>query len=346
MKTEMKPASLFEKPGGKRAPAASSESQVNPLPDNLPEAVQRLQAENYGYRQAPWPAPYDRTQHEIRLGDARDLSWVASESVHLIVTSPPYWTLKEYNEHPGQLGSIADYESFLDELDKVWSECARILAPGGRACCVVGDICIPRRRNRGRHWVAPLHSDIQVRIRALGLDNLAPIIWHKIANGATEVIGNGAGYYGKPYQPNGVIKNDVEYILFLRKGGAYRKPDYTQKVLSMLTKQEQRTWYQQIWTDIRGASTRQGHPAPYPVELASRLIRMFSFAGDIVADPFMGTGTTIVAAIKEGRNSVGVEIDPAYFEIASERISIEARRWHPYGPQKADVLVAQPNKGR
>jgi site-specific DNA-methyltransferase (adenine-specific) len=156
----------------------------------------------------------------------------------------------------------------------------------------------------------PLHADIQVRMRRIGLDCLTPILWYKIANGATETEGNGAGFYGKPYQPGQVIKNDIEHILFFRKGGRYRSVTPTQKALSMLTKSEMQSWFRSFWADIRGASTREGHPAPYPVELAERLIRMFSFAGDIVADPFAGTGSTAVAAIQAGRNSVNGEIDP------------------------------------
>ena len=182
--------------------------------NNTSEALQQLLAENVRLRTEQWPEPYNRTTHQLHMGDARGLSWIPDSSVHLIVTSPPYWNLKDYNEHAGQLGHIANYELFLSELDRVWRECARVLVPGGRICCVVGDVCISRRKNKGRHWVAPLHSDIQVRARSFGLDNLAPIIWYKIANGATETVGNGSGYYGKPYQPNGVIKNDIEYILF------------------------------------------------------------------------------------------------------------------------------------
>ena len=108
-----------------------------------------------------------------------------------MVTSPPYWTLKEYNEHPDQLGAVADYEAFLDELDKVWTHALRVLVPGGRLICVVGDVCLSRRRF-GRHVVMPLHSDISVRCRKLGFDNLNPIIWHKIANANFEVEGGGS----------------------------------------------------------------------------------------------------------------------------------------------------------
>ena len=182
-----------------------------------------------------------------------------------------------------------------------------------------GDVCIPRKRG-GRHYIMPLHADIQVRARALGLDCLTPILWHKIANGVTEAEGNGAGFYGKPYQPGSIIKNDAEHILFLRKGGEYRSVDPLKRALSMLTKEEMQGWLRSVWADIRGASTRDGHPAPYPVELAERLIKLFSFAGDTVLDPFMGTGSTAIAALGTGRNSVGVEIEPTYLRIAQARL--------------------------
>lgn len=290
-----------------------------PESDNIPGAVDQMLRVNGLMRNLPWPAPYDRTRHTLHLGDARSLSWIADKSVHLVVTSPPYWTLKEYEHSHAQLGDVDDYEAFLGELDKVWSECARVLAPGGRICCVVGDVCIPRKR-LGRHLVMPLHADIQVRSRHLGLDCLTPIIWQKIANGVTEAQGNGAGFYGKPYQPGAIIKNDVEYILFMRKGGKYRSPDNLQRVLSMLTKDEMQSWLRSSWNDIRGESTRRGHPAPFPAALAERLIRMFSFAGDTVLDPFSGTGTTALAALRSGRNSISNELEPAYHAIAEARV--------------------------
>ena len=300
--------------------AAAIEAALAELPrgDNTPEALRALQTLNRHLRNRRWPPPFDRTRHRLHLGDARELDWIPDASVHLVVTSPPYWTLKKYNDHDSQLGAVQDYEAFLDELDAVWRHCARVLVPGGRVVCVVGDVCIPRRV-AGRHLVMPLHADIQVRVRRLGLDNLTPIHWYKIANAVMEASGNGAGYYGKPYQPGAVVKNDVEYILFFRKGGQYRSPSPLQKALSMLTRDEVQTWCRTIWADIPGASTA-GHPAPYPVELATRLIRMFSFAGDTVLDPFLGTGTTSIAAIDTGRNSIGVEIDPGYFETAANRI--------------------------
>src|SRR6266481_4307888 len=261
------------------------------------------------------------TSHSLHRGDARDMSGIEPQSVHLVLTSPPYWTLKEYRDSQGQMGRIEAYDEFLDELDKVWRHCFRALVPGGRLICVVGDVCLSRRENGGRHTVVPLHSSIQEHCRKLGFDNLAPIIWHKISNAAYEVEG-GSTFLGKPYEPNSVIKNDIEFILMERKPGGYRAPDISTKVLSVISAENHKKWFQQIWSGVTGASTKQ-HPAPYPLELAERLVRMFSFVGDTVLDPFLGTGTTTVAAAKWGRNSIGFEIDRHYYKLAQKRISEE-----------------------
>ncbi len=259
------------------------------------------------------------TQHELFQADSRNLSFIPDESVHLVVSSPPYWTLKRYRDHESQLGNIEDYDKFLEELDKVWKHCHRVLVPGGRVVCVVGDVCLSRRKNKGRHVVIPLHASIQEHCRMLGYDNLTPIIWHKISNVRYESSGNGAGFPGKPYEPNGIVKNDIEYILMERKHGGYRKPSVATRVLSIISNENHKRWFRSIWTDVTGASTR-AHPAPYSEELAERLIRMFSFVGDTVLDPFMGSGTTTIAATKWGRNSIGVELDPHYFGLSAMRI--------------------------
>ncbi len=260
------------------------------------------------------------TFHELHRGDARDAE-IRPGSVHLIVTSPPYWTLKEYRQSSGQMGHIAEYEEFLTELDKVWSPCYDALVPGGRLVCVVGDVCLSRRKNAGRHTVVPLHASIQEHCRKIGYDNLAPIIWYKIANAVYEVE-NGSGFLGKPYEPNAVIKNDIEYILMERKPGGYRTPSVETRILSVISTENYQLWFRQIWDGLTGASTRD-HPAPFPLELAERLIRMFSFVGDTVLDPFLGTGTTTVAAAKWGRNSIGYEIDEHYYSLAMKRIKSE-----------------------
>jgi len=257
------------------------------------------------------------TAHEIRLGDARQMR-LEPQSVHLVLTSPPYWTLKEYRDTEGQLGHFEDYEGFLAELDKVWTSCYDALVPGGRLICVVGDVCLSRRKNKGRHTVVPLHASIQEHCRTIGFDNLSPIIWHKIANAAYEVEG-GASFLGKPYEPNSVIKNDIEFILMERKPGGYRKPSVAARVLSVISSENHQKWFQQIWMGLTGASTRK-HPAPYPLELARRLVQMFSFVGDTVLDPFLGTGTTTIAAMQHGRNSIGYEIDEEYAQLAKRNV--------------------------
>lgn len=261
------------------------------------------------------------THHTLVHGDSSRISELPTRPAHLVVTSPPYWTLKKYREGSGQLGHIEDYEQFLDRLDVVWERCFDALVPGGRLICVVGDVCLSRRNNNGRHVVVPLHASIQERCRAIGFDNVAPIIWHKIANAAYEVEGQG-GFLGKPYEPNAVIKNDIEFILMQRKPGAYRKPALPTRVMSVISAESHRAWFQQIWTGLTGASTRN-HPAPYPVELATRLIRMFSFVGDTVLDPFSGTATTSVAAASWGRNSIGIEVDSHYFDMGLRRLQKE-----------------------
>jgi DNA modification methylase len=262
----------------------------------------------------------NKTIHRLINGDARDLSFLPDESIHLVITSPPYWNLKRYNENPNQIGHIEDYESFLNELRLVWEHVFRILVPGGRLVCVVGDVCVSRRKF-GRHLVFPLHADICVICRKIGFDNLNPIIWHKIANASFEVE-NGSKFLGKPYEPNAIIKNDMEFILMQRKPGGYRKPTEEQRRLSKLNKKDFDSWFQQIW-HITGASTRN-HPAPFPLELASRLVRMFSFHGDTVLDPFCGTGTTMIAALRYERNSIGIEIEPEYCRMAARYLKKES----------------------
>jgi site-specific DNA-methyltransferase (adenine-specific) len=284
-----------------------------------------------------------RTTIEIHNEDAREMDWLKADSVHLVLTSPPYWTLKEYPDSQGQMGKIADYEHFHDELDRVWQHCFRALVPGGRLICVVGDVCLSRKKH-GRHLVMPMHADIVVRARKLGFDNLTPIFWYKIANAKYEVE-NGSSFLGKPYEPNAIIKNDIEFILMLRKPGGYRQPTVEQRDASRLTKEEHKLWFQQVWNDVPGETTRD-HPAPFPEELAYRLIRMFSFVGDTILDPFMGTATTLVAAAACDRNAIGVEIEPSYVAYAQRRLDHKASSLFTAGPQiiLADVASHKARK--
>ena len=260
------------------------------------------------------------TNQRLIHGDARNFAFIPDQSVHLVVTSPPYWNLKKYNDIPDQMGHINEYEAFLEELKKVWNEVFRVLVPGGRLVCVVGDVCVSRKKF-GRHLIFPLHSDINVLCRKIGFDNLNPIIWHKISNASYE-ISNGSKFLGKPYEPNAIIKNDIEFILMQRKPGGYRKPTERQRELSKIDKKDFDKWFQQIW-NLGGASTRN-HPAPFPYELAQRLVRMFSFVDDVVLDPFCGTGTTMVAGMKNNRHSIGIELDRDYCIQAAKRLKAEA----------------------
>lgn len=237
------------------------------------------------------------------------------------------------------MGHFEEYEFFLTELNKVWTHVHRILVPGGRLVCVVGDVCLSRRENEGRHVVVRLHADICVQCRKLGFDNLNPIVWHKISNANYEVS-NGSKFLGKPYEPNAIIKNDIEFILMQRKPGGYRKPTDRQRELSRIDKADFDQWFQQIWT-LTGASTKE-HPAPYPLELANRLIRMFSFVGDTVVDPFCGTGTTMLAAAKCGRNSIGIEVVEKYAANTAKRLCAEINDL--FGDASFEFLRPTPNE--
>jgi site-specific DNA-methyltransferase (adenine-specific) len=264
--------------------------------------------------------------------------------MHLIVTSPPYFNIKSYESEAGgkQLGRIDQYELFLDELTKCMKEWSRVLIPGGRVCCVVGDVLIPRKKD-GRHRILPLPADIMARSKKVELDTLTPILWYKIGNRTNEAGGGSSGFYGKPYQPGAVIKNDFEHILMLRKPGAYRSTSMLQKALSMLQKNEMDGWQRPFWQDVRGASLRNGHPAPYPIEIAERLIRMFSFAGDTVLDPFCGSGSTAIAACRAGRNSVSSDVEVKYLQSTFARLKNEIAHRVKHGAHVRQAVFEKPS---
>jgi DNA modification methylase len=263
-------------------------------------------------------------RHDLYRADSRAMEFLAPGSIHLVVTSPPYWNLKNYNMSEGQLGYISNYDKFLDELDRVWKTCFNGLVPGGRLICVVGDVCISRRKNKGEHLVMPLHASIQERCRKLGFNNLAPIIWHKIANAIYEATGNGGGFLGKPYEPNAVIKNDIEFILMERKPGGYRSPSLATRILSVIPADQHKAWFQQIWTGITGASTKD-HPAPYPIQLAERLIRMFSFVGErLVRDRLYDAACFFTSNADSGRRGQYSEPNNE-LSIRNFAISLQAR---------------------
>lgn len=207
-------------------------------------------------------------------------------------------------------------------MKDVWERCFEVLSPGGRLCVVVGDV-LRSRSEHGRHRVLPLHSAIQQQGLNIGFDVLAPIIWYKIGNASLE-SGDNAQFLGKPYEPGAVVKNDIEYILIFRKPGDYRSPSREARILSVISEERHNKYFKQVWTGISGIH-RDDHPAPFPEELAQRLVRMFSFVGDTVLDPFAGTGTTAVAASKIGRDSTSFEIQPQYVDIIHRRLSTRQR---------------------
>ena len=284
---------------------------------------------NQAVRQLP-------SHHELFEGDSREiLAELDDESVDLAVTSPPYFNLKDYETpEDGQLGHIDDYAEFIYKLDEVWKECHRVLRPGGRLCVVVGDV-LRSRSQHGRHRVIPLHATIQEHATNIGFDNLAPVIWYKIGNASLEAGGN-ARFLGKPYEPGAVVKNDIEYVLLFRKQDGDRSPSKEERILSTIEADEHQKMFRQIWGDIKG-ERQQEHPAPYPVELADRLIRMFSFVDDTVLDPFAGTGSTAVAASAVGRNSISIELEPEYVDIAENRIEEERGTLANYNNLTVDV---------
>ena len=254
-----------------------------------------------------------KTNHDLIVGDSRAASALPDRSIHLVVTSPPYWTLKRYNEHVEQLGHLGDYDEFIagsmssgrTVIDRSCPVAAWSLM-SGTCACRVGRImagtplCRSTRQSRSvarrlASIISPQSSGTRLRAR-------------------TTKSRGGGGFLGKPYEPNAVIKNDIEFVLMQRKPGGYRSPARRERLLSVISGENYQRWFRQIWTDIRGTSNPK-HPAPFPVEFAERLIRMFSFVGDTVLDPFMGTGTTNLACARWGRNSIGVELDATYFDV-------------------------------
>jgi site-specific DNA-methyltransferase (adenine-specific) len=254
------------------------------------------------------------SSHKIINGDSRQMSELEDKSVHLIVTSPPYWQLKDYGTEE-QIGFHDSYESYINNLNLVWSECARVLHDGCRLCINIGDQ-FARSTYYGRYKVIPIHAEIIRFCEALGLDFMGQIIWQKTTTMNTS--GGGAVMGSFPYPRNGIVKLDFEYILLFKKQGNAPKPTAEQKVGAAMTNEEWNTYFNGHWY-FNGAK-QDKHLAMFPEELPKRLIRMFSFEGETVLDPFMGSGTTALAARKLGQNSVGYEINPDYIPIIEEKV--------------------------
>lgn len=256
------------------------------------------------------------TTHILINGDARNMSLIHSDSIDLVVTSPPYWQLKDYGSQY-QIGFNDSYEEYINNLNLVWQECFRVLRNGCRLCINIGDQ-FARAVYYGRYKVVSIHSEIIRFCETLGMDYMGAIIWQKNTtmhtSGGQKVMGS------FPYPRGGILKLDYEYILLFKKVGIPPKVDKDVKEKSVLSPEEWETFFSGHWA-FPGAR-QNGHIAVFPEVLPQRLIKMFSFVGDTVLDPFMGSGTTGIAARRCGRNSVGYEINPAFKEYYVEKVEL------------------------
>ena len=240
-------------------------------------------------------------------------------SVHLAITSPPYWQLKDYGTD-NQIGFHDSYENYINNLNLVWKECYRTLHNGCRLCVNIGDQ-FARAVYYGRYKVIPIREEIIKFCENIGFDYMGAIIWQKVTTSNTTGGGVQMGSY--PYPRNGILKLDYEFILVFKKLGDSPKPTKEQKELSKMTAEEWNTFFAGHW-NFAGAR-QSGHIAMFPEELPRRLIKMFSFVGETVLDPFAGSGTTALAAKNSDRNSVGFEINPEYIPIIKEKLEVHQK---------------------
>lgn len=255
------------------------------------------------------------TEHKIVFGDSRSLNQVKDKSVQLIITSPPYWQLKDYGTD-NQIGFNDSYEEYINNLNLVWKECNRVLADGCRLCINIGDQ-FARSVYYGRYKVIPIRTEIIRFCESLGMDYMGAIIWQKATTMNTS--GGGAIMGSFPYPRNGILKMDYEFILIFKKLGTPPKVTVEQKQASIITKDEWNEYFSSHW-NFNGVK-QLGHIAMFPEELPKRLIKMFSFVGETVLDPFAGSGTTSLAAMKLGRNSISYEINNDFLPLIKEKLS-------------------------
>ncbi len=261
-----------------------------------------------------------RTHHSIINGDSRVMNDLKNESVHLVVTSPPYWQLKDYGTD-NQIGFHESYENYINNLNLVWTECHRVLHKGCRLCINIGDQ-FARAVYYGRYKVIPIRTEIIKFCETIGFDYMGAVIWKKVATMNTS--GGGAVMGSFPYPRNGILKIDYEFILIFKKQGNAPKPSKEQKDLSAMTTEEWNGYFSGHW-HFSGAKQDQ-HLAMFPEELPKRLIKMFSFAGETVLDPFLGSGTTTLASKNLNRNSVGYEINPNFISIIADKLGINSNQ--------------------
>ena len=257
-----------------------------------------------------------KTLHKIINGDSRQMNLIPDKSVQLVITSPPYWQLKDYGVE-NQIGYYEDYETYINNLNLVWKECYRVLDNGCRLCVNIGDQ-FARAVYYGRYKVIPIRTEIIKFCESIGFDYMGAIIWQKQTT--TNTTG-GASLMGSfPTPRNGILSIDYEFILIFKKLGIPSKVSKAIKEQSKLTTEEWIEYFSGHW-NFSGAK-QDGHLAMFPEELPKRLIKMFAFKGETVLDPFMGSGTTSLAARNLERNSMGYEINPEFIEIAKQKLNI------------------------
>jgi site-specific DNA-methyltransferase (adenine-specific) len=254
------------------------------------------------------------TTHKIINGDSRKLSLIPDKSVQLTITSPPYWQLKDYGSD-SQIGFNSNYEKYINNLNLVWQECHRVLSDGCRLCINIGDQ-FARSVYYGRYKVIPIRTEIIRFCETLGMDYMGAVIWQKATTMNT--TGGGAIMGSYPHPRNGILKMDYEFILLFKKLGNAPKPTAQQKDTSEMTKEEWGQYFSSHW-NFSGVKQME-HIAMFPEELPKRLIKMFSFTGETVLDPFLGSGTTTRAAISLDRNSIGYEINSDFIPIVRSKI--------------------------
>lgn len=257
-------------------------------------------------------------EHTVIFGNNQTvLKKIKDNSIQLIITSPPYWNKKNYGNHIEQIGYYDSYMDYIQKLNNVWSECKRILMDEGRLCINIGDV-FTSTKDFGKYKVLPVHSEIIMFCESIGLDYMNTILWQKIGNATAS--GGAKGIMGSYLQPpNGIIQNDIEYILVFKKYGKKRKVGKEIKEKSKLTKEEWITYFSQVW-NIQGVRQIE-HEAMFPDEIPRRLIKMFSFWGDTVLDPFLGSGTTSKIAIELERSSIGIEINDTYRSLIEKKLN-------------------------
>ncbi len=256
---------------------------------------------------------------ELVIGDARSMGQVADESVHLVVTSPPYWQLKDYRSGE-QIGYHESYDEYVASLSRVWDECERALHPGCRMCINIGDQ-FARAAYYGRYKVIPIRTEIIRHCEAIGLDYMGAIIWQKVT---TSNPTGGATVMGSyPYPRNGVVTIDYEFILIFKKLGKAPKPSAEHKDAARMTHEQWVEYFAGHW-NFPG-ERNSDHIAAFPEELPRRLMRMYSFPGERVLDPFLGSGTTMKVAADEGRDCIGYEIDREMQSTVEKRLSVRRK---------------------